>query len=167
MSEFGFRARSPTESRARCGEWGRKARHERGAERRSPLTPRTSPLLSFRNDTPTPNMEDLALRRFLIVAAMLGAAVAPSTSLAQGTSTAERDAMAVVHKLFDAMRARDTATLRSVFTPVALLGSIETTNGVSALKRDAEGVEGFVKALARPSTVMWDERIAHPVVRVD
>jgi hypothetical protein len=107
------------------------------------------------------------VRRFLILAATLGAALGPSAAQAQGTSNAERDVMAVVDKLFDSMRARDTAALRSVFAPGALLGSIETTNGVSSLKRDAEGVDGFAKALGRPSNVVWDERIAHPVVRVD
>ena len=79
----------------------------------------------------------------------------------------ERDAMAVVDKLFDAMRAGDSAAVRSVFAPGALLGSVETRDGVSSLKKDEGAVDGFVKAVGAPHQTMWDERTANPKVHVD
>src|SRR5689334_25074016 len=83
-----------------------------------------------------------------------------------GTSP-ERDAMAVVEKLFDGMRAGDSAAVRSVFAPGALLGSVESRNGVSTLRKDADGFEGFAKAVGTPHQAMWDERIANPKIHVD
>jgi putative lumazine-binding protein len=79
----------------------------------------------------------------------------------------ERDAMAVVEKLFDGMRAGDSAAVHSVFAPGALLGSVETKEGVSSLHKDADGIEGFVKAVGSPHQAMWDERIANPKIHVD
>ena len=108
------------------------------------------------------------MRKYLILAAgLLVAALAPRALCAQANSATEKEVLAVVDKLFDGMRAHDSAMVRSVFAPGALLGSVETTNGVAALKRDADAVDGFVKAVGRPSQVIWDERIANPVVRVD
>ena len=79
----------------------------------------------------------------------------------------ERDVMAVVEKLFDGMRSGDSAQVRSVFAPGALLGSVETKDGVSSLKKDADAVDGFVKAVGTPHQAMWDERTANPKVHVD
>jgi len=107
------------------------------------------------------------MRQLLILAAVGAIAIADDSARAQGGNAAEKEVLAVVDKLFDAMRARDTAALRSVFAPGAMLGSVESANGVSSLKRDADGVDGFAKALARPSPSAWDERTAHPVVRID
>ena len=79
----------------------------------------------------------------------------------------ERDAMAVVDKLFDAMRAGDSTAVRSVFADGALLGSIETKDGASSLKKDPGGVDGFVKAVGSPHQAMWDERTANAKIHVD
>lgn len=89
-----------------------------------------------------------------------GAIILPGTS-------PERDAMAVVDKLFDGMRSGDSAAVRSVFAVDALLGSVETKGGSSNLKKDADGIGGFVKAVGSPHQAMWDERIANPKVHVD
>jgi len=94
-------------------------------------------------------------------------AALPGGAIIMPGSSPERDAMAVVEKLFDGMRAGDSAAVRSVFAPGPLMGSVETKNGVSSLRKDADGIEGFAKAVGSPHQAMWDERIANPKIHVD
>ena len=75
----------------------------------------------------------------------------------------ERDAaLAVVTKLFDAMRARDTAAMRAAFVPNGSLATL----GDTAVRFD--GIDGWINGIgrARPGLLL-DERIANAVVQVD
>ena len=77
----------------------------------------------------------------------------------------ERDAvLAVVQRLWDGMRTRDTALVRSVFDSTALLTRVVTRDGVARVQ--VLPISGFVEALGR-STETWNERMFAPEVRID
>jgi hypothetical protein len=94
----------------------------------------------------------------VLAAALL--AVTPGISRAQ---SADHDAAyAVVTRLFDSMRARDTAAMRAAFAPGAALQSV-SENGIRAMAIDA-----WIGSVARaPEGVVLDERVANPVVQLD
>jgi hypothetical protein len=112
----------------------------------------------------------------LLSAALVAAPVAARSAAAQATPPAaaapattpaedERAALAVVQRLFDAMRARDTAALRASFAPGAVLGSSLVRNGQPVVRQDSIG--SFVRSIAgAPAGVVLDERIYAPEVRV-
>jgi hypothetical protein len=77
----------------------------------------------------------------------------------------ERDAvLAVVQRLWDGMRTRDTAAVRSVFDSTALLTRVVTRDGVSRVQ--VLPISGFIEALGR-STETWNESMFAPEVRID
>jgi hypothetical protein len=77
----------------------------------------------------------------------------------------EREAvLAVVQRLWDGMKARDTALVRSVFDSSATLTRIATRNGEARVQ--VMPVSGFIEALGR-ATDAWNERMFAPEVRVD
>jgi hypothetical protein len=73
--------------------------------------------------------------------------------------SADREVMAVVQQLFDAMRLHDTVKMRAVLHPKARLTSAGATVSV-------ETTDGWLSAVAR-GTEPYDERIRNPVVKVD
>ncbi len=93
---------------------------------------------------------------FILAATLL----VPVAGLAQ--SPAQDSAYAVVTKLFDAMRARDTSAMRAAFVPNASMQS---------LRPDSvrfESVDGWIASVGRaPTGTVLDERLANPVVQVD
>lgn len=79
--------------------------------------------------------------------------------------SAERDVLAVVQQLFDGMRARDTAKMRSVLHADARLVTTGVRDGAPLarlvpLTRWLEGVAGATAGVL-------DERLRNPVVHVD
>jgi hypothetical protein len=88
-------------------------------------------------------------------------AVSPTTAL----GARERDVVAVVVRLFDAMRARDTATLRTLFEPGARLQSVATRQGVLTVSEDS--LTMFLRAIGTPHPQIFDERIANERVLID
>jgi len=77
----------------------------------------------------------------------------------------ERQVLAVVERLFDAMRTRDTAALRAQFVPGASLATTTMRNGQPVVQRDS--VEAFVRSIASaPAGLLLDERLRDPQVRV-
>jgi hypothetical protein len=77
----------------------------------------------------------------------------------------ERDAvLAVVQRMWDGMRKRDTALVRSVFDSTALLTRVVTRDGVARVQ--VLPISGFIEALGR-ATDTWDERMYAPEVRID
>jgi hypothetical protein len=73
----------------------------------------------------------------------------------------EAAVMATVQRLFDAMRAGDSAMARSVFHPDARLVATGE-QGVRLVP-----VDGFLRAIGSPHEHVWDERIWDAEVRVD
>ena len=92
----------------------------------------------------------------LALAASLGAA--PRLA----AQDADRDAAyAVVTKLFDSMRTRDTAAMRAAFVPNASSQSLSPT-GVKF-----ETIDGWVRSVGgAPAGLVLDDRLANPVVQV-
>jgi hypothetical protein len=98
------------------------------------------------------------------MAFVLLAAMAPLPAAAQETE--EAAVMAVVERMFDAMRAGDSAAMRAVLHPTATGASVSVREGVPALTREAS-LDGFVQAVGTPHEEIWDERIWDAEVRVD
>lgn len=97
------------------------------------------------------------MRRFLAFAAM--ALLAPAAVQAQ---TPDHDAAyAVVTKLFDGMRVRDTASMRAAFADGARLQSV----GVAGIRNDAIDTWINSVASAAPGLVL-DERLGDPIVQL-
>ncbi len=102
-------------------------------------------------------------RGSLTLAALALLAAAP---LAAQSADAEKSAvMAVVTRLFDGMRAGDSAMVRSVFHPKASLTTAVVRQGTPTV--EFEGIEGFITAVGTPHAEVWDERIKNPQVLVD
>lgn len=89
----------------------------------------------------------------------LAAFLAPAALQAQ---TPDHDAVyAVVTKLFDGMRTRDTAAMRAAFDPSARLQSISAT-GVRS-----DEISVWINSVATaPAGLVLDERLANQVVQV-
>ena len=114
------------------------------------------------------------VRRLTLALAWLAAAAAtPLVAGAQQPVTKDgppagdsQAVLAVVNKLFDAMRAKDTAAARSVFAPNAIL--LTAASGPDGAPRLQEGqIDAFVSSLARPGVPLLDERLYDTVVHVD
>ena len=110
-----------------------------------------------------------------VLSAILFVLLAPATALAQHSgaehaahhgppSAEQREVLAVIERLFDGMRARDTATMRGTFAPGARLASTQTRDGVTTVS--AIEIERWLAGVAR-ATELLDERLVAPEVRVD
>jgi hypothetical protein len=74
----------------------------------------------------------------------------------------DAQALAVVQRMFDGMRSRDTALLRSTFDSSARL--ISTRQGAVR----TQSADGFIRAVASAEAgVVWNERIWAPEIRID
>src|ERR1041385_6895693 len=75
-------------------------------------------------------------------------------------------AMQVVTDLFKGMRGRDTASMRTLFDPAAEMRTAITAR--TGMQVQTGQIGDFLKAIASaPDTLLLDERITAPVVRVD
>lgn len=97
------------------------------------------------------------MTRLVLALALVVAAAAPVRA-----QTPDHDAAyAVVTKLFDAMRARDTATMRASFVEGASLQSV----GAAGVRSDA--ISAWIGGVAgAPAGLVLDEKLANPVVQV-
>jgi hypothetical protein len=85
----------------------------------------------------------------------------PAFSAAQAQSPDREAAYAVITKLFDAMRVRDTATMRASFVPNASMQMLRP-DGVRF-----DSIGGWIASVGRaPAALVLDERLANPVVQV-
>lgn len=105
----------------------------------------------------------MRLHSFVMLAASLVAASAP---LAAQDAPDREAILAVTKRLFDGMRAGDSAMVRSTFHPKIYLASVATRQGAPVIEVD-EGPDGFLKAVGTPHAELYDERVAHPVVHQD
>lgn len=108
--------------------------------------------------------------RLFSAALALGLGAAPAAGHAQSAATAtdeDREAvMAVVHRLFDAMRQGDSAMLRSTFHPEARLATAAVREGQPILS--FEKVDAFAQAIGgKAPDPVWDERLYNEIVHVD
>ena len=104
----------------------------------------------------------MTLRR----AALLLASLSVAAPLA-AQQAPDRDAiLAVTKRLFEGMRAGDSAMVRSVFHAKVFMASAFVRLGTPTINVDG-GVDGFVKAVGTPHAEVWDERVANEVVHQD
>ena len=101
--------------------------------------------------------------RFVAAAFGLSATFCVSGTALRAQSADHDAAYQVVTRLFDAMRARDTAAMRSAFVANAAMQSLHPQRGVSF-----ESIDGWLAGVSRaPAGVVIDERLANPVIKVD
>jgi hypothetical protein len=104
------------------------------------------------------------LRRALENATLIGAVcLLPAPVDAQ--SSDERDALATVQRLFDAMRAKDSATIRALFVPGGRLLGMRARPGGETVMQSLTADE-FAAFVARDTRPVWIERAWNPEVRV-
>lgn len=89
----------------------------------------------------------------------------PSAARAQGAAEDRRAVLAVVQRLFDGMRAGDSAAVRATFHPRALLASAAMRKGIPAFELDT--VDAFVRAVGTVHADVWDERVRETRVEID
>ncbi len=105
------------------------------------------------------------MKNFVLMIAVVGiaaCATAPKLS-SDAASSADRAAViAAVQSLFDAMRTRDTAALRSGFAPNTSLVSIRATNG-EAPRIQIQPVSAFITSIGSATQElverMWNPRV--------
>jgi hypothetical protein len=77
----------------------------------------------------------------------------------------ERQVIDVVQRLFDAMRAGDSAAARRLFEPGARLQTVTIRRDVPTVSEDSLGM--FMRAIGTPRAQVYDERIANERVLID
>ena len=91
------------------------------------------------------------------------ACLTPGAARAQD---AKADVMAVVKRLFDGMRAGDSAMVRSVFHSNVRLITVGTRDGRTDVRIESSA-DDFAKAVGTPHAEQWDERISNEKVAID
>ena len=100
------------------------------------------------------------------MAAILGLAACLATPGAAQQATADQAAvLAPLQRLFDAMRAGDSAAVRAVFHPSAFLATAVVRGGTPQVQVDT--LDAFVRAVGTPHDETWDERVHGEEVRID
>ncbi|HXI22043.1 MAG TPA: nuclear transport factor 2 family protein [Gemmatimonadales bacterium] len=94
--------------------------------------------------------------RLAIAGAGLALTLLQAAPLAAQTAPDREAILAVVRRLFDGMRAGDSAMVRSTFHPKAQLASAQVRQGNATVEVDA--VDEFVRAVGTPHKEVWDER---------
>lgn len=102
--------------------------------------------------------------RLCLPAILLAVALA-APAAAQAPEADKTAVLAVVKRLFDGMRAGDSAMVRSVFHPRALLSTALVRQGNAVV--ETEGIEAFVTAVGTPHAEIWDERTRNEQVLLD
>jgi hypothetical protein len=98
----------------------------------------------------------------LRVAVLLAAATSLFPAHGSAQPAVQDSAYAVVSRLFDAMRTRDTASMRASFVANASMQSL-TADSVRF-----EGVDGWITSVGRARAgLVLDERLANAIVHVD
>jgi hypothetical protein len=104
------------------------------------------------------SVHTMLLMSLLVLTSAAGAQTSPAVP-------DEREAvLAVVQRLWDGMKTRDTALVRSVFDSSATLTRIATRTGEARVQ--VTPVSGFIEALGRANEA-WNERMFAPEVRID
>ena len=101
------------------------------------------------------------MRIWMSSAALLLAVLSPASARAQ-SDTAQ--VLAVVRRLFDGMRASDSAMVRS--TMASIIRFAEVNERATPARIESDSVNEWLGAVAR-SNHRWDERIYDAQVRVD
>jgi hypothetical protein len=102
---------------------------------------------------------------FALAASLTGAPALAQQARAGGTVGAgEQDVLAVVNALFTALKAKDTARMRSLHEPGTRLVFTATRDGQPRIR--TVSLNEFLQIIARSATAI-EERIFDPQVRID
>ena len=71
-----------------------------------------------------------------------------------------------INNLFDGMRKSDTALLRSAFAEGAMLQSVNK-NKQGQVGIQTEPLDSFIYFIAKPHSIVYDERITFDLIKVD
>ena len=104
------------------------------------------------------------MHRFVTALLVLTAFAPPASIRAQDDE--EAAVQAVVNRLFDSMRAGDSAGVRSTFHPQARLVSVSERDGQPMIHVE-ENMDGFVQAVGTPHDEVWDERLDDVEIQID
>jgi hypothetical protein len=104
-------------------------------------------------------------RRALIAA--VGTLFSSSAIAAQSTpaTDAEREVLAVVNAVFDGMRKADSAMVRPLFHPQARLIAMDLRTEGRPPRFDT--LDGFIQAVGRPRTEVFDEQLFNVKTQID
>jgi hypothetical protein len=105
------------------------------------------------------------MRRALLRSLFCVAAASPLAAQAP-SSPEEREVVAVVQRMFDAMRAKDTAAMQSTFHPSARLVGMRAGRDGAAPIVQVLSASDFVKFMGSDTRGPWIERAWDPQVRV-
>jgi len=108
------------------------------------------------------------MRPFCLLFTALLATVAgagPVAAQSAAPSRPEQEVKAVVERLFDGMRAGDSAAVHAVFHPQARLQTTAVRQGEPVLRTDS--IEAFLRAVGTPHAEVWDERVSNLEIRTD
>jgi hypothetical protein len=103
------------------------------------------------------------MRKLLVVAFL--ALGARGSASAQSTGV-DGEVLAVVQRLFDAMRQNDSSMARPLFHEKARLITVLVRNGQPVVQIE-ESAEPFIAAIGRPRNEVLDERLSNERVFVD
>lgn len=103
--------------------------------------------------------------RTFVVMLAAAAAFAPPTSLRAQAANDHAAVMAVVKRLFDGMRAGDSAMVRSTLHPNAQLATALIRDGEPVVQID--DLDQFIQAIGTPRKEVWDERVSNERVEID
>src|SRR5687768_4350106 len=95
-------------------------------------------------------------RSTLLALAAVGALALPMATRPVRAQSAEAEVIAVVNKLFDAMRTRDTVAMRSVFDPQARLAGVSMRGGAPTVQLTP--ASDFIAAVGKGTGDAWNER---------
>ena len=109
-------------------------------------------------------MRSIRLMLAVLLATAAGAGSVAAQNAAQA-ATPEQEVKAVVDRLFNAMRAADSASVHAVFHPQARLQTTALRQGEPVLRTDS--LEAFLRAVGTPRTEVWDERVSNLEIRTD
>lgn len=107
------------------------------------------------------------LRPLLVLLLAVAAGAAPLAAQTPQPSQAsqEQEVRAVIDRLFNGMRAADSAAVRATFHPEARLQTTAVRDGQPVLRTDS--LAKFLRAVGTPRTELWDERISNVEIRAD
>lgn len=125
-----------------------------------PTSPRRRPTHRW----PCPPVSPLPALMALLASVLTASVDTPPLQAQEGAS-AEKEALAVVVRLFDGMRDRDRATLESVFHESARLMSAGERDGVPGVGETP--IPRFIESIVGSEGPLLDERLYNPEVRVD
>lgn len=106
------------------------------------------------------------LARLVTALAVLGATVAPASARAQ-SADAKAEVMVVIKRMFDGMRASDSALVHGTFHPQLRMVTVGKGREGTLRVSVEESPEGFLKAIGTPRPAKLDERIWGERVEID